>query len=146
MIVSSVSNDTRLIGIVGGLSSKDKRTTEMRKLINFGQKAFKRSLIFKNSEVIDKADVWGGNQSSVNLTIPKDISLLLDIRGRRFLNARYSFKEPIFAPIKKGDSIGKIVILNDNDIIVEANLISNEDIGVNNIVGKAIGAARYLIN
>jgi len=146
MIVSSVSNDTRLIGIVGGLSSKDKRTSEMRKLINFGQKAFKRSLIFKNSEVIDKADVWGGNQSSVNLTIPKDISLLLDIRGRRFLNARYSFKEPIFAPIKKGDSIGKIVILNDNDIIVETILISNEDIGVKNIVGKAIGAARYLIN
>jgi D-alanyl-D-alanine carboxypeptidase (penicillin-binding protein 5/6) len=146
MIVSSVSNDTRLIGIVGGLPSKDKRTSEMRKLINFGQKAFKRSLIFKNSEVIDKADVWGGNQSSVNLTIPKDISLLLDIRGRRFLNARYSFKEPIFAPIKKGDSIGKIVILNDNDIIVETILISNEDIGVKNIVGKAIGAARYLIN
>jgi D-alanyl-D-alanine carboxypeptidase (penicillin-binding protein 5/6) len=146
MIVSSVSNDTRLIGIVGGLSSKDKRTSEMRKLINFGQKAFKRSLIFKNSEVIDKADVWGGNQPSVNLTIPKDISLLLDIRGRRFLNARYSFKEPIFAPIKKGDSIGKIVILNDNDIIVETILISNEDIGVKNIVGKAIGAARYLIN
>ena len=81
-----------------------------------------------------------------SLTIPKDISLLLDIRGRRFLNARYSFKEPIFAPIKKGDSIGKIVILNDNDIIVETILISNEDIGVKNIVGKAIGAARYLIN
>ena len=54
--------------------------------------------------------------------------------------------EPIFAPIKKGDSIGKIVILNDNDIIVETILISNEDIGVKNIVGKAIGAARYLIN
>ena len=146
MIVSSVNNNTRLIGVVGGLSSKDKRAYEMRKLINFGHKAFKRSLIFKKNEVIDKVDVWGGNQSSVNLTISKDISLLLDIRGRRFLNARYSFKEPIIAPIKKGDSIGKIIILNDNNIIIETNLISNKDIGVNNVLGKAIGAARYLIN
>ena len=146
MIVSSFVNQTRLIAIVGGLPSKEKRTSEMRKLINYGQKAFKRSLVFKANQVIDTVDVWGGEESFASLAISEDINLLLDIRGRRFLNARYLYKSPVTAPIKKGDTLGKIIILNDDEIIIESNLISNKDIDSGNFIEKAVDAMGYLFN
>lgn len=146
MIVSSFVNQTRLIAIVGGLPSKEKRTSEMRKLINYGQKAFKRSLVFKASQVIDTVDVWGGEESFASLAISEDINLLLDIRGRRFLNARYLYNSPVTAPIKKGDTLGKIIILNDDEIIIESNLISNKDIDSGNLIEKALDAMGYLFN
>ena len=146
MIVSSFVNQTRLIAIVGGLPSKEKRTFEMRKLINYGQKAFKRSLVFKANQVIDTVDVWGGEESFASLAISEDINLLLDIRGRRFLNARYLYNSPVTAPIKKGDTLGKIIILNDDEIIIESNLISNKDIDSGNFIEKAVDAMGYLFN
>ena len=146
MIVSSFVNQTRLIAIVGGLPSKENRTSEMRKLINYGQKAFKRSLVFKANQVIDTVDVWGGEESFASLAISEDINLLLDIRGRRFLNARYLYNSPVTAPIKKGDKLGKIIILNDDEIIIESNLISNKDIDSGNLIEKALDAMGYLFN
>lgn len=146
MIVSSFVNQNRLIAIVGGLPSKEKRTSEMRKLINYGQKAFKRSLVFKANQVIDTVDVWGGDESFAGLAISEDINLLLDIRGRRFLNARYIYNSPVTAPIKKGDTLGKIIILNDDEIIIESNLISNKDIDSGNFIEKALDAMGYLFN
>ena len=146
MIVSSFVNQTRLIAIVGGLPSKENRTSEMRKLINYGQKAFKRSLVFKANQVIDTVDVWGGEESFASLAISEDINLLLDIRGRRFLNARYLYNSPVTAPIKKGDTLGKIIILNDDEIIIESNLISNKDIDSGNLIEKALDAMGYLFN
>ena len=146
MIVSSFINQTRLIAVLGGLPSKEKRTSEMRKLINYGQKAFKRSLVFKANQVIDNVEVWGGEESFADLAVSDDINLLLDIRGRRFLNARYLYNSPITAPIKKGDTIGKIIILNDDEIIIESNLISNKDIDSSNFIKRAIDAMGYLFN
>lgn len=146
MIVSSFVNQNRLIAIVGGLPSKEKRTSEMRKLINYGQKAFKRSLVFKANQVIDTVDVWGGDESFAGLAISEDINLLLDIRGRRLLNARYLYNSPVTAPIKKGDTLGKIIILNDDEIIIESNLISNKDIDSGNFIEKAVDAMGYLFN
>ena len=146
MIVSSFINQTRLIAVLGGLPSKEMRTSEMRKLINYGQKAFKRSLVFKANQVIDNVEVWGGEESFADLAVSDDINLLLDIRGRRFLNARYLYNSPITAPIKKGDTIGKIIILNDDKIIIESNLISNKDIDSSNFIKRAIDAMGYLFN
>ena len=146
MIVSSFINQTRLIAVLGGLPSKEMRTSEMRKLINYGQKAFKRSLVFKANQVIDNVEVLGGEESFADLAVSDDINLLLDIRGRRFLNARYLYNSPITAPIKKGDTIGKIIILNDDEIIIESNLISNKDIDSSNFIKRAIDAMGYLFN
>ena len=146
MIVSSLSGGNRLIGVLGGLSSKETRTSEMKKLINYGQKRFKRFTVFKAQDLIGEAKVWGGKYSKVNLTIAEDINIFLDIRERRLLNAKYSFYEPIIAPVKKGQYIGKILILNDDIIVVESDLISQQEIKRKSIIGRTLESIRYLID
>jgi D-alanyl-D-alanine carboxypeptidase (penicillin-binding protein 5/6) len=146
MIVSSEKENVRLIGIVSGLSSKDSRTMEMKKLINYGQKSFRKYKLFTNRDIIKEVKVWGGKKINLNMLVSEDINLLLNIRTKRNLNAKILFNEPIIAPIKEDQIIGKLILYNDEEEIMNSNLISNENIERNNIFGRTFQKIRYLIN
>jgi D-alanyl-D-alanine carboxypeptidase (penicillin-binding protein 5/6) len=146
MIVSSEKENVRLIGIVSGLSSKDSRTMEMKKLINYGQKSFRKYKLFTNRDIIKEVKVWGGKKINLNMLVSEDINLLLNIRTKRNLNAKILFNEPIIAPIKEDQIIGKLILYNDEEEIMNSNLISSENIERNNIFGRTFQKIRYLIN
>jgi D-alanyl-D-alanine carboxypeptidase (penicillin-binding protein 5/6) len=146
MIVSSEKENVRLIGIVSGLSSKDSRTMEMKKLINYGQKSFRKYKLFTNRDIIKEVKVWGGKKINLKMLVSEDINLLLNIRTKRNLNAKISFNEPIIAPIKEDQIIGKLILYNDEEEIMSSNLISSENIERNNIFGRTFQKIRYLIN
>ena len=146
MVVSSKKENIRLIGIVSGLSSRDSRTLEMKKLINYGQKSFRKYKLFSNSDIIKKVKVWDGKKNNLNMIISEDINLLLNIREKRNLNAKIMFNEPIIAPIKKDQVIGKLILFNDKVEIMNSNLISGEDVERKNIFGRTIQKIGYLIN
>lgn len=146
MIVSSEKENVRLIGIVSGLSSKDSRTMEMKKLINYGQKSFRKYKLFTNRDIIKEVKVWGGKKINLNMLVSEDINLLLNIRTKRNLNAKILFNEPIIAPIKEDQIIGQLILYNDEEEIMNSNLISSENIERNNIFGRTFQKIRYLIN
>lgn len=146
MIVSSEKENVRLIGIVSGLSSKDSRTMEMKKLINYGQKSFRKYKLFTNRDIIKEVKVWGGKKINLNMLVSEDINLLLNIRTKRNLNAKILFNEPIIAPIKEDQIIGKLILYNDEEEIMNSNLIASENIERNNIFGRTFQKIRYLIN
>lgn len=146
MIVSSEKENVRLIGIVSGLSSKDSRTMEMKKLINYGQKSFRKYKLFTNRDIIKEVKVWEGKKINLNMLVSEDINLLLNIRTKRNLNAKILFNEPIIAPIKEDQIIGKLILYNDEEEIMNSNLISSENIERNNIFGRTFQKIRYLIN
>ena len=146
MIVSSEKENVRLIGIVSGLSSKDSRTMEMKKLINYGQKSFRKYKLFTNRDIIKEVKVWGGKKINLNMLVSEDINLLLNIRTKRNLNAKILFNEPIIAPIKEDQIIGKLILYNDEEEIMNSNLISSENIERNNIFVRTFQKIRYLIN
>ena len=138
MIVSSEKNNIRLIGIVSGLTSRDSRTTEMKKLINYGQKSFKKYNLFTNNDIVKEIKVWEGKKKYLKMLISEDISLLLNIRTRKNLNAKLIFSEPIIAPIKENQIIGELILFNDEEEIMNSNLISGENIERNNFFWKDI--------
>jgi D-alanyl-D-alanine carboxypeptidase (penicillin-binding protein 5/6) len=146
MIISSEKENVRLIGIVSGLSSKDSRTMEMKKLINYGQKSFRKYKLFTNRDIIKEVKVWGGKKINLKMLVSEDINLLLNIRTKRNLNAKILFNEPIIAPIKEDQIIGKLILYNDEEEIMNSNLISSENIERNNIFGRTFQKIRYLIN
>jgi len=146
MIVSSEKDNIRLIGIVSGLSSRDIRTTEMKKLINYGQKSFRKYKLFTNKDIVKEVKVWEGKKNNLKMLTSDDISLLLNIRARKNLNAKLIFNEPIIAPIKENQVIGKLILFNDEEDIMNSNLISGENIERNNIFGRTIQKIGYLID
>lgn len=125
-------NNLRLISVVMGEKSIEKRSSDTVKLLNYGFNTFKVNLIKNKSEILGKVNVQKGKKEKVDVVLVNDLIELLNASDKP---SNYKFKilvDKITAPVKKGDVIGKVKVLNDNDI-----LISEVDITVNENVLKA---------
>lgn len=125
-------NNLRLISVVMGEESIEKRSSDTVKLLNYGFNTFKVNLIKNKSEILGKVNVQKGKKENVDVVLVNDLIELLNASDKP---SNYKFKilvDKITAPVKKGDVIGKVKVLNDNGI-----LISEVDITVNENVLKA---------
>ena len=125
-------NNLRLISVVMGEESIEKRSSDTVKLLNYVFNTFKVNLIKNKSEIIGKVNVQKGKKENVDVVLVNDLIELLNVSDKP---SNYKFKilvDKITAPVKKGDVIGKVKVLNDNGI-----LISEVDITVNENVLKA---------
>ena len=125
-------NNLRLISVVMGEESIEKRSSDTVKLLNYGFNTFKVNLIKNKSEILGKVNVQKGKKENVDVVLVNDVIELLNASDKP---SNYKFKilvDKITAPVKKGDVIGKVKVLNDNGI-----LISEVDITVNENVLKA---------
>ena len=125
-------NNLRLISVVMGEESIEKRSSDTVKLLNYGFNTFKVNLIKNKSEILGKVNVQKGKKENVDVVLVNDLIELLNASDKP---SNYKFKilvDKITAPVKKGDVIGKVKVLNDNGI-----LISQVDITVNENVLKA---------
>ena len=125
-------NNLRLISVVMGEESIEKRSSDTVKLLNYGFNTFKVNLIKNKSEILGKVNVQKGKKENVDVVLINDLIELLNASDKP---SNYKFKilvDKITAPVKKGDVIGKVKVLNDNGI-----LISEVDITVNENVLKA---------
>lgn len=125
-------NNLRLISVVMGEESIEKRSSDTVKLLNYGFNTFKVNLIKNKSEILGKVNVQKGKKENVDVVLVNDLIELLNASDKP---SNYKFKilvDEITAPVKKGDVIGKVKVLNDNGI-----LISQVDITVNENVLKA---------
>lgn len=125
-------NNLRLISVVMGEESIEKRSSDTVKLLNYGFNTFKVNLIKNKSEILGKVNVQKGKKENVDVVLVNDLIELLNASDKP---SNYKFKilvDKITAPVKKGDVIGKVKVLNDNGV-----LISEVDITVNENVLKA---------
>ena len=125
-------NNLRLISVVMGEESIEKRSSDTVKLLNYGFNTFKVNLIKNKSEILGKVNVQKSKKENVDVVLVNDLIELLNASDKP---SNYKFKilvDKITAPVKKGDVIGKVKVLNDNGI-----LISEVDITVNENVLKA---------
>lgn len=125
-------NNLRLISVVMGEESIEKRSSDTVKLLNYGFNTFKVNLIKHKSEILGKVNVQKGKKENVDVVLVNDLIELLNASDKP---SNYKFKilvDKITAPVKKGDVIGKVKVLNDNGV-----LISQVDITVNENVLKA---------
>lgn len=125
-------NNLRLISVVMGEESIEKRSSDTVKLLNYGFNTFKVNLIKHKSEILGKVNVQKGKKENVDVVLVNDLIELLNASDKP---SNYKFKilvDKITAPVKKGDVIGKVKVLDDNGV-----LISQVDITVNENVLKA---------
>ena len=125
-------NNLRLISVVMGEESIEKRSSDTVKLLNYVFNTFKVNLIKNKSEILGKVNVQKGKKENVDVVLVNDLIELLNASDKP---SNYKFKilvDKITAPVKKGDVIGKVKVLNDNGV-----LISQVDITVNENVLKA---------
>ncbi|MBR4231284.1 MAG: D-alanyl-D-alanine carboxypeptidase [Bacilli bacterium] len=132
LTATAKKNNLRLISVVMGEDSIEKRSQDTVKLLNYGFNSYKVNLIKSKDEVLGKIKVEGGKKQYVDVSLTDDAIELLKTNDKI---SKYQFNlkiDKIKAPVKKGDIVGKVEILNDNN-----KKMNEYDITVNENVLKA---------
>ena len=144
LTATAKKNNLRLISVVMGEESIEKRSQDTVKLLNYGFNTYKVNLIKDKKETLGKVKVEKGKIEYVDVVLVNDAIELLNVNDKV---SKYNFKidiEKIVAPVKKGNVIGKVQILNeDNKIINEVDITVKEDVKKANIWDLFLRNLRY---
>ena len=125
---SAVMDERRLVLVVNGMTSDNARINESERLLNYGFRNFGIYDMMKANQVIETADVWLGEVSTVPLISEVDITLSMNKQIRRKMAAKVIYDGPIAAPIQKGQPIATLELSADGMETKSYPLLAGSDI------------------
>jgi D-alanyl-D-alanine carboxypeptidase (penicillin-binding protein 5/6) len=110
LTASAVRGGRRIIMAVHGLGNMRQRAGEAERLLDWGFRAFATYALFKAGDKVGEAEVWLGEKLKVPVVASQDVAVTLAREARRDLKVQVVTEEPVPAPVRKGDRLGKLVI------------------------------------
>ena len=136
-------NNMRLITVVMGEPTSTVRNSETTAMLDYGFNTYKIDKVLSKKKVIATKKIMGGKEKSVKVVAKDDINVLNTRNGVK-KNIEYEVNiDDIKIPLKKGDVVGKIDVLENNKIIMEMDAVALNDVKKANI---AIVYMRGLLN
>lgn len=145
LVSSSKRGDTRLVSILLGAVSESMRASESQKLLNYGFQFYESTLVYKQSQSISNLRVFKGQDKAVAATIAKDFYLTLPKGDYAKVKANMTSQQPLVAPIKAGQVIGKITFTLDGKIINEQKLLAARSVEQAGFFGRIADSVRLML-
>ena len=109
------------------------RNSETTTMLDYGFNTYEIDKFLSKDTVISKEKVSLGEENTVEVTPKEDINILNTKTGTK-RNVTYKVElNNIKAPLKKGDVVGKINVIEDNQTIMTIDAIVKKDIKKLNI-------------
>ncbi len=135
----------RLIAVGSGFETKSSRSKESSKLLTYGLTNYDLVEISKRNEPFDSVEVWLGKTSNVKVYTEENIYKIIKKGQKKKLKAKVVYEGPIEAPIKKGQTLAKLMIVYDDEPIGEYDLLSIKEVKKVNIISRLMKSLNYLI-
>lgn len=136
LISSAKRGEHRLISVLLGAANDNARATESQKLLNYGFQFFDSHLVYKAGQPITMQKVWKGAESKLAATTFHDLYVTLPKGEYARAKAKVISKQPLIAPIAKGQEIGTIQFVIDGKIVDEQKLVAAKEVKVAGIFGR----------
>lgn len=145
-LASSLSSGNRRINAVAsGFKTKNSRSRESIKMLNWGLRKFDSVQVAKKNEVIESLDVWLGKKNKVDVIVEEDVYLTIPKRKKKIVKAVIEYDAPIEAPILKGQKIGFLNIYVSGELKKKVDIISAEKIKKANIFSRLFKSFNFLV-
>ena len=133
LTATAKKNGMRLIAVVMGEPDSKIRNAEVTQMLDYGFAQYEVEKVLSTDSILAEKKVEKGKEEFAKIVPTENISILhKKIDGKK--NVTYELHiNKLKAPIKYGDIIGTIDVLDDNNIIKTVNLTVKEDIGKINI-------------
>ena len=142
---SMKKNERRMIAVASGFETKNLRSSQSLKLLNWGYRNTNTFEISKKDETIFEIDTWLGVKPKVKAATKEDFYVTINKKDIRYLNVSLDYKGPIQAPIYKDNEIAKIIVTQKDNIIKEIPLYAAEDVKKVNFFKSLLTSLNYLI-
>ena len=137
--------DRRIIAVASGFETKNLRSSESLKLLNWGFRNTNTFEISKKNETFFEIDTWLGKNNKINSVTKEDYFVTINKKDIRHLTVSLNYEGPVKAPIKKGEKIAELVISKKNEILKKLPLYASEDLKKVNFFKSIITSLNYLM-
>ena len=142
---SMKKNDRRLIAVVSGFPSKNLRSSESIKLLNWVLRNTNTFEVSKKDETFFELDTWLAKKRKIKAVSKDDYYITIPKKDIRHLKVSLNYNGPIVAPIKKGKKIANLVVTKKDEIIKTLPLYASEDLKKVNFFKSLFTSINYLI-
>ena len=120
LIASAKQDERRITFVITGLTSVGQRAREAKGITTWAFKKFRLKTYFNKNATILEAPVWRGKKERVKISTANDVRILIANDSQENAKMHVVLKEPLIAPLKKGQRInGHLVI--ETDSLIKAN-------------------------
>ena len=145
LVGSAKRGDRRVLVVLSGLPSSKARAQESERLIEWAFREYNTVPLFTAGATVDEAQVWLGEQPKVPLTVAKDLVVTVPRKSRKDMKVTITYDQPVAAPIKKGQHLGKIVVTVPDIKPVETPLVAAADVERMGPLGRIATVAGHMI-
>jgi serine-type D-Ala-D-Ala carboxypeptidase (penicillin-binding protein 5/6) len=135
----------RLLSIVLGGDSENARANESQKLLNWGYTAFDAVKLFDAGQAVATPKVWKGQAAEVRLGTSWPLVVAVPAGSATQLRTQVSRPDPIVAPVRKGQALGTLKLLQGDQPLLDVPLMALDGVEQAGVFGRAWDAIRLWI-
>ena len=136
LIGSAKRANMRLITVVAGSDSSNNSFSDTQRLLEYGFRFYATQKYFEINKEYTTSKVWGGKIDTLSLGVKEDISITLPRTSFKDIKVNYKVKNNVQAPITKGQEIGTLEIISNNEIVLTSSLIALEEVEAKGFFGR----------
>ena len=137
--------ERRLTSVGSGFTTKNIRSRQSAKILNWGYRRFDTIQVAKKNEVLSSLNVWLGKKNKVEVFPSENLYLTVPKRKKKTIKAILEFNSPVESPINKGDKLGLLKVYISDELVKEIDILSAEDIKKTNIFSRLLRSLNYLV-
>ena len=129
LTATAKKNNMRLISVVMGAETSDKRSSDTTSLLNYGFNTYKTHVVLTTKDSLGVKRVENGVVEQADIVLTQDYVKLLKQTDAK---PNYSFNvsvDSLVAPLKKGDIVGKVSVVDETGSVIDTlDVTLKEDI------------------
>ncbi|MBY0445603.1 MAG: D-alanyl-D-alanine carboxypeptidase [Burkholderiales bacterium] len=142
LVASTKRDGRRLISVVVGTASDEIRASESSKLLNWGIQFQETPRLYAAKQAVSNVAVWKGKADKLNVGFLEDRFITVGRGDAKNLKMAFTSTQPLIAPIKVGQNVGKLAVSLNGKQLVELPVVALEAVPEANIFGRAWDSIR----
>ena len=142
---SMIKDERRVIAVASGFETKNFRSSQSLKLLNWGFRNSNTFEISKKNETIFEVETWLGIKNKINVKSKEDYYVTIKKKDIRHLSVAINYNGPIKAPILKDEKIAELIIKQKDEILKILPLYASENLQKVNFFKSLLTSLNYLI-
>ena len=135
----------RINAVASGFKTKNSRSRESIKLLNWGLKKFDTIQVSNKNEIIASLNVWLGKKNKIDVIPSEDFYLTVPKRKRKTIKAILEYEGPLQTPIKKGEKVASLNVYVSDELKKKIDVLAGEDVKRSNIFSRLFKSLNYLV-
>lgn len=117
-----------LIGVVVGAETSNERFEIAKQLLNYGFSNYKIETTVEEDAPYGSVCIIKGKKESADVVAERTVKRLVNKQGTAKVEEKVTLYSNIKAPVNKGDIVGKIELIENNNLVEEVNIVASEGV------------------